>query len=525
MQNVAQLLLMCDRHDIGLSVDGGTLERSARSNATGGLGGVPEALAVRAEHLHLRQLSRRHRLQPAAVRDARGAARAHARADRRLPVRVRLSVVRRARRQHRPAREAGGVARSSTGCSRREAVPDGPVIAPSLDRQSAGRRSRAARADRTSRDIGGYEARHRSRRASARSSAAVPAETAVRAVPRHRPPLRGGPLPRRASRIGDCEVGRFRRARDRSIRRWRRTARSRLDVECTTQRASATAVDPACGSDPDVASPRTLFIDLETTGLSGGAGTVAFLVGCGWFDLGAFQVRQFLLTSYAARARAAARRRRVLRRRRSCIVTYNGKTFDVPVMETRWAFHRMPHAARRRAALRHAASGAAAVADARRRRAGTSERAAAGSSTLERVLFDVTRVGDVPGLEIPARYLPVPAQRRSAAARAGARAQPSRSRLARGGDGAGPCSSRATARTRAATRGSARARPGLRTRRDGRSMRNAGACARRCVLRAGGGSRARRRRAGSALPARRCGSGASAASTEAAAMLAAGCSS
>jgi uncharacterized protein YprB with RNaseH-like and TPR domain len=45
---------------------------------------------------------------------------------------------------------------------------------------------------------------------------------------------------------------------------------------------------------------KTIFLDLETTGLSGGAGTVAFLVGCGWFDLGAFQVRQFLLTSYAA---------------------------------------------------------------------------------------------------------------------------------------------------------------------------------------------------------------------------------
>jgi DEAD/DEAH box helicase domain-containing protein len=42
MKNIAQLLLMCDAHDIGLSVDGGSLERSAR---TGGLGSVPEALA------------------------------------------------------------------------------------------------------------------------------------------------------------------------------------------------------------------------------------------------------------------------------------------------------------------------------------------------------------------------------------------------------------------------------------------------------------------------------------------------
>ena len=43
MRHVAQLLLMCDGHDIGLSVDGGTLDRSTR---TGGAGGVPEALAT-----------------------------------------------------------------------------------------------------------------------------------------------------------------------------------------------------------------------------------------------------------------------------------------------------------------------------------------------------------------------------------------------------------------------------------------------------------------------------------------------
>src|SRR4029453_5782519 len=42
MRNIAQLLLMCDRHDIGLSVDGGTLEGAPR---TGGTGGVPATLA------------------------------------------------------------------------------------------------------------------------------------------------------------------------------------------------------------------------------------------------------------------------------------------------------------------------------------------------------------------------------------------------------------------------------------------------------------------------------------------------
>ncbi len=43
MRNIAQLLLMCDRHDIGLSVDGGALERSSR---TGGTGGMPGTLAT-----------------------------------------------------------------------------------------------------------------------------------------------------------------------------------------------------------------------------------------------------------------------------------------------------------------------------------------------------------------------------------------------------------------------------------------------------------------------------------------------
>src|SRR5262245_18686725 len=91
-------------------------------------------------------------------------------------------------------------------------------------------------------------------------------------------------------------------------------------------------------SDPE--DNRTIFVDLETTGLSGGAGTVAFLVGCGYFDLGAFQVRQFLLTSHAAE-RALLAAVAEFFEGAQLIVTYNGKTFDFPVMETRWLFHRI----------------------------------------------------------------------------------------------------------------------------------------------------------------------------------------
>ena len=148
-------------------------------------------------------------------------------------------------------------------------------------------------------------------------------------------------------------------------------------------------------------APRTVFVDLETTGLSGGAGTVAFLVGCGYFDGGAFQVRQFLLTSYRAE-RALLAAVSDFFDEADLLVTYNGKTFDVPVMETRWLFHRMElpldgvphfdtlHAARRlwkdRPDVELEPEGGCRL------------------STLERTLFAVRRVGDVPGFEIPSRF-------------------------------------------------------------------------------------------------------------------------
>ncbi len=145
---------------------------------------------------------------------------------------------------------------------------------------------------------------------------------------------------------------------------------------------------------------RTVFIDLETTGISGGAGTVAFLVGCGYFDLGAFQVRQFLLTSYKGE-RALLAAVADFFDDADLIVTYNGKTFDVPVMETRWMFHRMevplegvPHFDALHSARRLWKSRAEAETD----------DAGCRLTTLERTLFDVRRVGDVPGFEIPSRY-------------------------------------------------------------------------------------------------------------------------
>ena len=137
-----------------------------------------------------------------------------------------------------------------------------------------------------------------------------------------------------------------------------------------------------------------LFIDLETTGLAGGAGSYAFLVGCGWFGRGRFHVRQFLLSSFASE-RALLEALRDVAGSLDAVVTYNGKSFDLPLIETRYALNRlttpfaeMPHVDM----LHHA----------RRLWHGHDEGHRLG--TLEFALLGHDRDGDVPGFEIPSRY-------------------------------------------------------------------------------------------------------------------------
>jgi uncharacterized protein YprB with RNaseH-like and TPR domain len=144
--------------------------------------------------------------------------------------------------------------------------------------------------------------------------------------------------------------------------------------------------------------PDVLFLDLETTGLSGGAGTLAFLVGCGFFEDGGFRTRQFLLPAFSAE-RALLHAVTELITDAGCLVTYNGRTFDVPVMETRWLFHRVPPPWTE---LPHLDM----LPLSRRlwRDRDEVERAGCRLVTLEHDLFGVVRHGDVPGFEIPGRY-------------------------------------------------------------------------------------------------------------------------
>jgi uncharacterized protein YprB with RNaseH-like and TPR domain len=92
------------------------------------------------------------------------------------------------------------------------------------------------------------------------------------------------------------------------------------------------------------------LLDTETSGLAGGTGTFVFLVGIGRFASGALVVRQWLMASLAAEAALLAGVRAALADA-ACLVTYNGKSFDVPLLKTRFALVRAHHPF---AALAHA---------------------------------------------------------------------------------------------------------------------------------------------------------------------------
>jgi uncharacterized protein len=144
------------------------------------------------------------------------------------------------------------------------------------------------------------------------------------------------------------------------------------------------------------ARPPFLFIDLETTGLSGGAGTHAFLVGCASFDDGgAFVTRQYLLTRFADERPVLAAVATELARA-GALVSFNGKSFDAPVLETRYLFHRLPWPAD---ALPHVD-----VLHPARRFWRDDDVPHCSLGVLERQVLGVSRVGDVHGFEIPARY-------------------------------------------------------------------------------------------------------------------------
>ena len=88
-------------------------------------------------------------------------------------------------------------------------------------------------------------------------------------------------------------------------------------------------------TDPD----QWLFLDTETTGLSGGSGTYAFLVGIAWWESGGLEIEQFFMREYSEeRALLFALRERIAEH--PVLITFNGKSFDWPLLETRYRMSR-----------------------------------------------------------------------------------------------------------------------------------------------------------------------------------------
>jgi hypothetical protein len=101
---------------------------------------------------------------------------------------------------------------------------------------------------------------------------------------------------------------------------------------------AALARDPRLGT----LEPTSLaFLDVETTGLAGGTGTYCFLIGIGCFEGGRFVLYQiFMRTFHEERAQVAAAGR--LLDRLAGVVSFNGKSFDMPLLETRFRMTRQP---------------------------------------------------------------------------------------------------------------------------------------------------------------------------------------
>ncbi len=138
---------------------------------------------------------------------------------------------------------------------------------------------------------------------------------------------------------------------------------------------------------------KALFLDTETTGLRG-AGTVAFLVGTGWIEGDTFVVRQFLMRDYPEEIAVLIKVSELLPRFTS-IVTFNGKSFDVPLLKDRFTmallrgyWKNMPHLD-----LLHAA-----------RRTWRLRLGACNLGSLEETTLGIHREGDLPGSQVPERF-------------------------------------------------------------------------------------------------------------------------
>jgi uncharacterized protein YprB with RNaseH-like and TPR domain len=139
---------------------------------------------------------------------------------------------------------------------------------------------------------------------------------------------------------------------------------------------------------------RWAFLDTETTGLAGGSGTYPFLIGVGRITRDGFAVKQFFMREFAEeRSQLAALEWHL--KDFDVLITYNGKTYDQPLLETRFRMNRTrpPFARMRHLDLLHGA-----------RRLWKLRLESCKLIQLEQQILGVIREGDLPGHLIPFVY-------------------------------------------------------------------------------------------------------------------------
>jgi uncharacterized protein YprB with RNaseH-like and TPR domain len=99
---------------------------------------------------------------------------------------------------------------------------------------------------------------------------------------------------------------------------------------------------PCLPGEPDNENLRRVYIDTETTGLSGGSGTLAFLIGIAVIEDDAIALSQFLMTRFAAEAASLSAFADTLFPDDQ-LVSYNGKSYDLPLLISRFRMQAMQH--------------------------------------------------------------------------------------------------------------------------------------------------------------------------------------
>ncbi|MHB0885670.1 MAG: ribonuclease H-like domain-containing protein [Bacillota bacterium] len=154
---------------------------------------------------------------------------------------------------------------------------------------------------------------------------------------------------------------------------------------------AALALDDGLG---DLDLSRAVFLDTETSGLGLGTGTYVFLVGLGFFDGDDYVTRQYFLRDVDEEPAFLTALQADLERFEA-IVTFNGKAFDLPLLENRFVLARrrprLPDG--RHLDLRHAAA-----------RLWRERLTSCSLQALESGILGFVREGDVPGELIPLLY-------------------------------------------------------------------------------------------------------------------------